>query len=67
MAGVTPVLMAMPFDFLIVKLAPGGLLDTVTGYWDLPTMLAQAVIQRHVPLMAIRVTGPRMRLRRGVD
>lgn len=66
-AGVTPVLMARPLAFLMVKVAPGGLLDTVTGYWDLLTMLAQAVIQRHVPPMTIRVSGPRMMVRRGVE
>lgn len=41
--GVTPCETNTPLLFLIVKLAPEGLLERVTGYFVLLTMLAQAV------------------------
>ena len=66
-AGVTPVLMAIPLAFLSVKLAPGGLLEMVTGYEDLLTILAQAVIQRQVPPIVNLAMGPRMSARSDGD
>jgi hypothetical protein len=48
------VLIARPLAFLIVKFAPGGLLETVTGYCDLLTILQQAVTQRQAPPSVIR-------------
>jgi hypothetical protein len=62
-AGVVPVDIAMPLLFFSVKQAPGGLVEIVTGYCDLPTILQQAVMPRQTPPMAIRATFPRIRAR----
>jgi hypothetical protein len=56
------VLIAIPLAFFKVKVAPGGLLEIVTGYEDLLTMLAQAVIQIQVPPIIVLQIDPLIRL-----